>query len=121
MGFVRSSLSVTAAAAMGAGLFLAGPAQAANYPPTKPVRCGAKVDGNKIIVKIRPLKKNNRGYRFEIQKRKSRGNWKIVRTGKTRASDGYRIIRNVDKGRYRLKCYGGPDRLDGMTSSRRVK
>lgn len=119
MGQFRSSLSVAAAAAMGAGLLLAAPAQAAQYPPTKPVRCGARVDGSKVTIKIRPLK--NKGYRFEIQKRKSRGNWKIVRTGKTRASDGYRTIRNLDKGRYRVKCYGGPDRLDGITSSGRVK
>ena len=120
MGFVRSSLSVAAATMMGAGLLVAGaPAQAANYPPTKPVRCAARIDGNKITIKIRPLQ--NKGYKFEIQKRKSKGNWKVARTGKTRASDGYRTVRNLKNGRYRVKCIGGPDRLDGITSSGRVR
>lgn len=93
------------------------PAQAAQYPPTKPVRCGAGVDGNRIVVKIRPLR--DTGYRFEIQKRKSKGDWKIADTGRTRASDGLRSVK-VSPGRYRVKCYGGPNRLDGITSSRRV-
>ena len=103
---------------MGAGLFVAAPAQAANYPPTKPVRCAAVVKGNKIVIKIRPLK--NKGYKFEIQKRKGKNNWKVAKTGKTRASDGYRTVK-VKPGRYRVKCYGGPDRLDGITSSGRVR
>ena len=108
MGFVRSSLSVAAATMMGAGLLVAAPAQAANYPPTKPVRCAARIDGNKITIKIRPLQ--NKGYKFFVQKRK----------GKTRASDGYRTV-TVPKGRYRVICVGGPNRLDGQTSSGRVR
>lgn len=119
MGFVRSSLSIAAATAVGAGLFLTAPAQAATYPPPPPVRCGAKIDGNDIGVKIRPLK--NTGYKFEVQKRKGKGNWKVVRTGKTKASTGERVVRNLPKGRYRVKCFGGPDRLDGITSSGRVR
>jgi hypothetical protein len=119
MGFVRSSLSIAAASALGFGAFLAAPAQAAQYPPTKPVRCGAKIDGNDIGIKIRPLK--NKGYEFKVQKRKGKGNWKVVRTGKTRASDGQRVVRNLPKGRYRVVCVGGPDRLDGITSSGRVR
>ncbi len=119
MGFVRSSLSVAAATMMGAGLLVAGaPAQAANYPPTKPVRCAAVIKGNKIVIKIRPLK--TKGYKFEIQKRNSRNNWRVAKTGKTRASDGYRTVK-VKPGRYRVKCYGGPNRLDGITSSGRVR
>ena len=118
MGFVRSSLSVAAATMMGAGLLVAAPAQAANYPPTKPVRCAARIDGNKITIKIRPLQ--NKGYKFFVQKRKGKGNWKIVRKGRTRASDGYRTV-TVPKGRYRVICKGGPNRLDGQTSSGRVR
>jgi hypothetical protein len=118
MGFVRSSLSIAAASALGAGLFVAAPAQAAQYPPTKPVRCGAKIDGNQIGVKIRPLK--NKGYKFEVQKRVKKGEWKVVRKGKTNPSTGERRVK-VDPGRYRVKCYGGPDRLDGITSSGRVR
>ena len=118
MGFVRSSLSVAAATMMGAGLLVAAPAQAANYPPTKPVRCAARIDGNKITIKIRPLQ--NKGYKFFVQKRKGKGNWKIVRKGKPRASYGYRTV-TVPKGRYRVICVGGPNRLDGQTSSGRVR
>ena len=118
MGLVRSSLSVAAATALGAGLFIAAPAEAAKYPPTKPVRCGAKIDGRQIGIKIRPLK--NKGYRFEVQKRVKKGTWKVVRKGKTKASNGERFVK-VTPGRYRVKCYGGPDRLDGITSSGRVR
>ena len=118
MGFVRSSLSIAAASAVGASVLLAAPAQAANYPPTKPVRCAARIDGNKITIKIRPLQ--NKGYKFFVQKRKGKGNWKIVRKGRTRASDGYRTV-TVPKGRYRVICVGGPNRLDGQTSSGRVR
>ncbi len=120
MGFVRSSVSVAAATMMGAGLLVAAaPAQAANYPPTKPVRCGARIDGNSITVKIRPLK--NKGYTFLIQKRNGKSNWKVVRKGKTKASDGLRTVRDLKKGRYRVICVGGPDRLNGQTSSGRVR
>ena len=118
MGFVRSTLSVAAASALGVGLFVAAPADAANYPPTKPVRCGAKIDGNKITIKIRPLK--NTGYKFKVQKRKGKGKWKVVRKGKTRASNGERTV-TVPAGRYRVICVGGPDRLNGQTSSGRVR
>ena len=118
MGFVRSSLSIAAASALGAGLFIAGPADAAQYPPPKPVRCGAKINGNKITVKIRPLK--DKGYKFYVQKRKGKSNWKIVRRGKTKASNGTRTVK-VPAGRYRVICVGGPNRLDGQTSSGRVR
>ena len=118
MGFVRSTLSVAAATAVGAGLFIAAPAQGANYPPTKPVRCGAAVDGRKITVKIRPLR--DPGYKFQIQKRKKKGKWKVARTGRTKASTGLRTVK-VKPGRYRVKCIGAPTRLDGITSSKRVR
>ena len=113
---VRSSLTA-AASALGAGLFIAAPAEAAKYPPTKPVRCGAKIVGKKITIKIRPLR--NKGYKFYVQKRNSRDNWKVVRTGRTRPSDGLRTVK-VTSGRYRIICVGGPNRLDGQTSSGRV-
>ena len=118
MGFIRSAVSVAAASALGAGLFIAAPAEAAQYPPTKPVRCGAKIVGKKITVKIRPLR--NKGYKFYVQKRKGKSNWKIVRRGKTKASNGTRTVK-VTKGRYRVICIGGPNRLNGQTSSGRVR
>ncbi len=92
-------------------------AQAATYPPP-PVRCGAKIDGRKIGIKIRPIK--NTGYQFEVQKRVKKGKWKVVKKGKTNASTGERSVR-VKPGRYRVKCIGGPDRLDGITSSGKVR
>ena len=124
MGFVRSSLSIAAATAVGAGVFIAAPAaQGADYPPTKPVRCGAAIrqgsGNNDIAIKIRPLR--DPGYKFQVQRRKKPGKWKIVRTGRTKASNGKRLVKNVKKGIYRVRCIGAPTRLDGITSAGRVR
>ena len=121
MGFVRSSLSIAAATAAGAGLFIAAPAaQGADYPPPGPVRCGAAVrNGNDIAIKIRPLR--DPGYKFQVQRRKSKGNWKIVASGRTKVSDGTRLVKNLKKGTYRVKCIGAPTRLDGITSAGRIR
>ncbi len=126
-----TSLKIAAAGAMASGLLVSGlapvaaatPAQAvaaeaaqavpsATYPPTKPVRCGARIKGKKIGIKIRPIK--NKGYKFEVQKRLKKGKWVVKKRGKTKASNGERTVK-VKPGRYRVKCIGGPDRLDGIT------
>ena len=115
---IRKGVAVVATTVLGAGVFVAAPTQAAQYPPTQPVRCGASVEGRTITIKIRPL--NNQGYRFVVEKRKSKGNWKNARKGRTNASTGKATV-TVKPGRYRLKCIGGPDRLNGITSSKRVR
>ncbi len=110
-----------AAAAMGAGLLLAGaPAsQAAQYPPTKPVRCGAAVKGDQIRIRIRP--NNDNGYKYVIERRKGKNNWGAYKKGKVRPANDNQTSVKVKPGWYRVKCIGGPDRLDGQTSRGQVK
>jgi len=118
---IRQGVSVAAAAAMGAGLFVAVPAQAAQYPPTKPVRCGAAVDGNTLNVRIRP--RRDTGYKFIVQRRKGPGNWVDYKKGRTdpQTTEASVKIKFKKKGRYRLICIGAPNRLDGSTSFKRVR
>lgn len=116
--FIRTAISAMSAAALGASVFVAVPAQAAQYPPTRPLRCGAAIDGRIINIKIRPLNAN--GYRFVLQKRKKKGKWVTAAEGRTRASDGRAQVK-VNRGVYRLRCIGNGQFLNSTTSSGRVR
>ncbi len=94
-------------------------AQAAQYPPTKPVRCGAAVKGKEIRIRIRP--NNDQGWKYVIERRKSKNNWKAYKKGKVRPANNNQTSVKVKPGWYRVKCIGGPNRLDGQTSRGQVK
>jgi hypothetical protein len=118
---IRKGASLMAASALGAGLLLAAPtaSNAAQYPPTKPVRCGAGIKGKQIRIRIRP--NNDTGYKYVIQRRKGKNKWANYKKGKVRPVNNNETSVKVKPGWYRVKCIGGPDRLDGQTSRGQVK
>lgn len=118
MGFVRSSLSIAAATAVGASVLLAAPAQAAQYPPSQPVTCKVSVSKKKIKVNISP--KQNKKYGFEIQKKNKNGDWVRSDTEYVTKKNNKRTVK-VEKGTYRVRCYGGQKYLNADSKTVKVK
>ncbi len=118
MGFVRSSLSIAAASAVGASVLLAAPAQAAQYPPSQPVTCKVTVTKKKIKVNVAP--KQNKKYTFEIQKKNKAGDWVRNPVEYVTKKNNKRTVK-VTKGTYRVRCYGGPNYLDANSKNVKVK
>lgn len=116
-GVIMRFVAVGVASVLGAGVLVSGPAAGATYPPLLPIRCGVAVEGRTIVVQIRP---RGERYKFEVIKRFGKKDWRAVDSGRTRASDGRASV-TVKPGRYRVKCFGGATRLDGVTSSARVR
>ena len=118
MGFVRSSLSIAAASAVGASVLLAAPAQAAQYPPSQPVTCKVTVSKTKLEVNISP--KQSKKYGFEIQKKNKAGDWVRSNTEYVTKKNNKRTVK-VTKGTYRVRCYGGQNYLNADSKSVKVK